>query len=448
MAELKRLKGVSITRNRSTVHVSLEYGSFGSRFLMRYLKLVTINAAILILLLELVSTAYYTATHGGVFYFRAHPDVVGEVDEPKPQQKLSLHPVFGFARIPGISVDHFLGSTRSQGMFSNGDTGGRSLIANSDGFFSAEEYPYDACEDEYIVGVFGGSVAQWMAVQSFGVLEKTLTERFPGRRVKVLNFAQGGFKQPQQLQAFVYYLAQGQRFDAVINLDGYNEIVLGTRNADQSLPTAFPSLHAVAHLYSSSGLEGDFGSVVHAVDHWRARQRLDTVQGELASAPIAILWLWQKYREWGARQALASSESALVQVSGEELAATLGLGGRPVIDPIDIWLQSSNLMQTIASAKGMRYLHVLQPNQYFSEHEFGQDEASLALRPESAASKLIPAVYPEMRNLGRQRIGRQFVDGTSVFDLEGNAIYVDSCCHVNQLGNDILAEFIARELVR
>jgi hypothetical protein len=33
------------------------------------------------------------------------------------------------------------------------------------------------------------------------------------KEVTVLNFAQGGFKQPQQLQALNFFLTLGQRFD-------------------------------------------------------------------------------------------------------------------------------------------------------------------------------------------------------------------------------------------
>jgi len=35
-----------------------------------------------------------------------------------------------------------------------------------------------------------------------------------------------GYKQPQQLLALAYFLSLGAEYDLIINLDGYNDIVL------------------------------------------------------------------------------------------------------------------------------------------------------------------------------------------------------------------------------
>jgi len=39
--------------------------------------------------------------------------------------------------------------------------------------------------------------------------------------------------------------------------------------------------------------------------------------------------------------------------------------------------------------------------------------------------------------------GVRFHDATGIFDDEPEIVYADNCCHYNQLGNEILAEFIA-----
>ena len=46
------------------------------------------------------------------------------------------------------------------------------------------------------------------------------------RRVRVHSLALGGFKQPQMLAALAYLMALGQRFDVVVELDGFNDVAL------------------------------------------------------------------------------------------------------------------------------------------------------------------------------------------------------------------------------
>lgn len=59
----------------------------------------------------------------------------------------------------------------------------------------------------------------------------------------LLNFAQGGFKQPQQLLTMTYFLALGQESDFIINLNGVNEIVLAHINHSRGLHAVMPSSH-------------------------------------------------------------------------------------------------------------------------------------------------------------------------------------------------------------
>ena len=42
--------------------------------------------------------------------------------------------------------------------------------------------------------------------------------------------------------------------------------------------------------------------------------------------------------------------------------------------------------------------------------------------------------------------GIHIESAVSIFDQEARAVYVDSCCHYNPLGNEILAAFIVEEI--
>ena len=71
------------------------------------------------------------------------------------------------------------------------------------------------------VVILGGSVAQSMGEASEAAFHRIC--RVPPN-VVTLGFA--GYKQPQQLLAVNYFLSLGSEYDLVINVDGYNDIVL------------------------------------------------------------------------------------------------------------------------------------------------------------------------------------------------------------------------------
>ena len=61
------------------------------------------------------------------------------------------------------------------------------------------------------------------------------------KEIIIVNAAIKGSKQPQQLMALNYLLVLGAEFDAVINLDGFNELALGmTDNARTGTALVFP----------------------------------------------------------------------------------------------------------------------------------------------------------------------------------------------------------------
>ncbi len=82
--------------------------------------------------------------------------------------------------------------------------------------------------DNLIVGIFGGSVAYWLSDRGIDPLLQELRAipRFAGRQISVVRLALGSYKQPQQLMTLSYLLSMGAEFDLIINLDGFNEVVL------------------------------------------------------------------------------------------------------------------------------------------------------------------------------------------------------------------------------
>jgi hypothetical protein len=116
------------------------------------------------------------------------------------------------------------------------------------------------------------------------------------------------------------------------------------------------------------------------------------------------------------------------------------------------WMRASLLMQEMLAPRGARYVHVLQPNQYFTTRPFAPGEAEVAL---AAASPFKPGAeqgYPALERVVASgafaKAGVRFVDGVHLFDAERAPVYIDNCCHYTRRGYEILADAIAAAAMR
>jgi hypothetical protein len=118
-------------------------------------------------------------------------------------------------------------------------------------------------------------------------------------------------------------------------------------------------------------------------------------------------------------------------------------------DIADGWAAASLLMRDMLAARGVRYLHVLQPNQYFTRRVFSDQEARVARSDEQPFKPPVERGYPALTRAAAALTGREeFLDGTTAFDGETAAVYEDDCCHYTDRGSEILAEMIAAKLRR
>lgn len=62
-----------------------------------------------------------------------------------------------------------------------------------------------------------------------------------GRKIQFVRLAMPGYKQPQHLMAYNFLLTLGAEFDALVNIDGYNETVLTIcENAKSETAISYP----------------------------------------------------------------------------------------------------------------------------------------------------------------------------------------------------------------
>jgi hypothetical protein len=311
-----------------------------------------------------------------------------------------------------------------------------------------------------LIGVFGGSVAQWFALQGAEHLKKELQAHpyFRDRDIVVLNYAQGGFKQPQQVQALSYFLTLGQEFDIVVNIDGFNEIALSHINHIRKVDTSMPGAQQLLPLLGLMARSGTNMEMIHKLLELRQSEldliRLERWRSSTDSAGmhllLSLLYARAQNQYPSEQQALASLSDSLERTGLVHLSVLPDTFSLPESTgrAMNFWLGAAVTMQGICNANGIPYLEVIQPNQYFSKKPFSAEERELAINADSPYKEPIESGYekiPEMVNRMRQN-DVNVVSAVDIFDDVVEPVYSDSCCHYNQTGNEMLAEVVAESI--
>jgi len=323
-------------------------------------------------------------------------------------------------------------------------------------------------DSDFAVGIFGGSVASNLACIAGRDLAERLAALRPelAGRVQVLNFSEGGFKQPQPLAVLAQMQLLGVPLDAVIELDGFNEVVFGGTNAKSGVHPLFPSLFHTQTLLELTRSEISGELVAALAEIARARRRAAARGERWRESPLRASALLQA--ALGARSLRddrrASELEAALQsqppARGDALLAALPDAclasreeGACAEQIAALWLRASLAMRRLALGAGAVYVHALQPSQYLEgSKRLTPRERERAYRPEAEWPRLARGGYPLLQRAGEslRRQGVAFEDLTGIFREVSDTLYVDDCCHLNRRGNRILAlrlaELVAAEL--
>ena len=314
---------------------------------------------------------------------------------------------------------------------------------------------------QFLVGIFGGSVAQAFCDRGTRRLIAALQRDadLAAREIVPLCFSHEGYKQPQQLIVLAYFLSLGQQYDLVINIDGFNEVALGTRNHERGRDISMPSPIHVDPLLNLIDEATLTPARVQALARISAyKERLNRLgermrRSRMATVHFALdryyVFTMNRYQaEVAAFDALPSNPPASSVLL---LTPPVTKRDQTVVyeDIAAGWTSASLLMGNMLASRGVRYLHVLQPNQYFTRHVFSDEEARVALNGSQPFKLAVERGYPVLIKARAALEGKEeFLDGTTAFDSEPAAVYEDDCCHYTDRGYEILAELIASRVRR
>ena len=419
---------------------------------------ILISLIALVVSAELLALAAYYVDTGAFFYThrRTYLELL-----PTPEDRLivgeAVHPYFGVTHRPGTPFD-IPAALRA-------DVSAPSRVrTNNFGFVSPHDYPFTKTrDDQFVVGLFGGSVGVWFCqVGAPRLLERLRGHAFfQAREIVPLCFSHEGYKQPQMALVLAYFLSRGQAFDLVVNLDGFNDVALGALNHERGFDASMPSvqhLEPLISLVNQSALTPEKLESLAAI--FRDRRRLVDLEGTIGANRLAAVdvvldryhrRVLDRYaRELGRFSTLPSNppENALIQATPPIASRD---GAALFEDIAGIWARSSILMHELLTIRGAIYLHVLQPNQYYATtRRFSEAEAATALSETSPYRRSVEQGYPLLVAAGQSQLQARrvrFLDATRALDREAAPVYMDNCCHYTLVGNYVLADLVAASIL-
>ena len=421
------------------------------------LTLIAVNLAIAFICLESLSLAFYYINQKQFFYTRtkAKEKVVEDIERIGIRLDESiverLHPFFGYVL--------------KQGAFTNEKL---KLKVNKHGFFSLYEYPFiKTNKKQFIIGVFGGSVANNFAVDEYKNqrLSKKLQSypEFADREIVVLNFGNGGYKQPQQLLILNYFLALGQELDLVINIDGFNEVALSNLNNKAQIELGMPSVQHIQPLTNlASNVSPEVMSAIVQIND--NKKQLKAGIDKLQTCQLALCHAVTSLR---VKQLVNNYQQAIVKYDAEVKksnadTANSGIVYVPKADSVlpdraafdkmaSLWYESSIGMNQILSSRKIKYFHFIQPNQYYpTKRVFTAKEKEIAINKESpyieGVKKGYPVLLSKIDDLQKARVN--VFSAVNILDNTKETVYKDACCHYNSVGEEVLANYISSSIIK
>lgn len=328
---------------------------------------------------------------------------------------------------------------------------------NKFGFFGPS--PVEVQKDEeFRIVITGGSVATQLYIYSRDRLIKTLEEnpKFKNKKIKIISFALGGMKQPQQLIALNWFLALGSDFDIFINLDGFNEVVLP--QTDNIPVGVYPFYPRKWNFYAAKSINEDTVKLINrGIELKEEREKWRSLFSKSPfreSNFFLTVWYALKIKLKNKQVFIHNkiqNEKKLRANSPQETGPDYSMASNEKLiqESVSFWKNSSLQMRDVLKANNIEYFHFLQPNQYFKGSKLLSDwEKQHAVSSNSKAAEPVQRGYPRLIKAGQElnKAGVEFVDLTNVFQDREITIYKDYCCHYNQFGNDILATEIGGKI--
>ncbi len=352
-----------------------------------------------------------------------------------------IHPYLGWVHNPQLAVPEYVAD--------------HEVGVNNLGFKDDNPGLFKRSPDSFILGIAGGSQAWQISWEAEALIRKRLKEhpKLAGKTIRIVRMALPGYKQPQQLMAYNYFLALGGEFDAVVNIDGFVDGVLSvTDNAAMGTAIAYPrSWHARSIAMNDPRVSDQSYEVL----------RLKAARQAMAKSAEASVFSWSPlytltwfFRDQSAKSELIDIGIRLSQSQDDSYlhhgpAEPKTGGPEEEAEAARLWAQCSLQMHELSRGFGTIYVHVLPPNQYLEgSKKLHPREQRYCIADHEAYAKVARSSYPRLVEAGRDlaKRGVRFLDQSMAFLEFEQPLFIDPLCHFNEDGSEIIAENILKEL--
>ena len=367
-----------------------------------------------------------------------------EITENFQISSTAFHPYFGYVLSPGRT-----GKYPGKGWESDWKTNNAGFHFINDPEILVD-YPYKQKNNEIIVGIFGGSVGSGFALhaQMDDTLSKSIKKKYPeyrNKKIKFLNFSLPGYKQPQQLTSLIYFLGIDQKFDIIINIDGFNEVIVALENWNENSDIINPS-YSIYNLAGNSLDKSNFFSNNYEYAqinyHKLSNKKFIKLAKKKKSAFIYYLYKIRAQYHQKKQIHLETINKNLVDQTNKNLKFPKSLANLKIDNKEELynhlsknWFETSHLMKIICESKNIKYHHFLQPNQWFEKS--GDYSPIHKDHKYKHVIEPINKGYKEFLKYKNDFIKSKinFKDLTLVFDSKRlNEMYSDDCCHYTKEG--------------
>ena len=295
--------------------------------------------------------------------------------------------------------------------------------------------PNDITEKDIKILILGGSVAEdfsknddnskfkinKLEINDKNIFQKVLNDKFKTNRFKVYNASIGGGKQPQQLFKLYYLYLINEKFDIVINIDGFNEVALSfSENIQIENNIIYPRNY--------SRLISTFNSDLSCV------KKSNKYTKEYSLIPIVEI-----YKLFQIRKCHIKSEGSPTEKNSRfsKMSNFVKLDDDIYFDYIKkLWLNSSNEIDQFSNIKNFKYIHIIQPNQYLKGSKIISNDELDFLKYEKYG-KPISKYYKDIQV--EDLDVKYKLDLRYIFKDNDMTLYRDYCCHLNNKGIFLMA---------
>ncbi len=328
---------------------------------------------------------------------------------------------------PDKALHNLLYDTKSNPYF-----GYTSQSGNNYGIPTQYDFPLKKEANDFYIGLFGSSMAEKL-INYRAIISQQLQERIPalrGKNIKIVNFAIGGYKQPQQFIVFSFFFEQ---LDMAIQIDGWNEITL---IPGPEFPIEFPGDSPFPFSYDE---ELDRSTKKYFFIRTQLTNWSDVFRKNLLLKYSSTLFL-----------ATRTAEQYLNHQTERFMAVGHGKNSFPRSDSgkeeVAIWARYLKMQHILADSKKMPFFSFLQPSQYSSPgKKLTENELKCCYKP----GKWPINKHMQLRIASKEvakTLTRHF-DLNDVIIGEEREMFIDDSCHLGEIGNKLviqhMADFIA-----